>query len=133
MICEPGDMFQYWTVLRDDVKRQSGHRFIICRCICGVERSIQASKLRRGDSGSCGCLGIGQSTRKDRDGIDLIALGLEIARMHLKPGECATQAFLAAFCGCSGERIRQIEVEALRKLRFALVREGVSPGDLLVA
>ena len=46
-----GLQFGYWTV----VARDSGSRWI-CRCVCGVERSVPGDRLRRRRSESCGCM-----------------------------------------------------------------------------
>lgn len=46
-----GQQVGHWTVLRE-----VGHtRSWVCRCICGIERSIPGIRLRRGGSFSCGC------------------------------------------------------------------------------
>jgi hypothetical protein len=45
-------VFGRWTVLG----RAEGHYRWLCRCECGVERTIFGSSLLKGDSQSCGCL-----------------------------------------------------------------------------
>ena len=63
-----GKTFGYWTVLyRSESKAYSWH----CRCICGKERDVETSSLKRGISKSCGCihkLGDKQSTTQDLTG-----------------------------------------------------------------
>lgn len=50
-----GQVFGRWTVLRLDT---GGHEARwVCRCACGVERSVVRGILIRGRSRSCGCLG----------------------------------------------------------------------------
>lgn len=49
-----------------------------------------------------------------------IDLGLAILAATQKPPH--THDTIAAFCGCSHQRIQQIEAGALRKLRFRLSR-----------
>lgn len=60
-----GDKFGEWTVLED-----VGNRHFLCRCSCGVERSIHSYDLRKGNSKSCGHLSKGKSMngRKDMTG-----------------------------------------------------------------
>jgi hypothetical protein len=49
-----------------------------------------------------------------------IDLGLAIAATHVTRGVGLTQREIAAYCGCSQQRIFQIEQRALRKLRNRL-------------
>ena len=49
----PGDTFSRWTVLAR-AKAPDGHAQWLCRCVCGVERGVQARKLREGKSTGCG-------------------------------------------------------------------------------
>lgn len=54
-----GQRFGRWTVieqdLSDDNKSKRGARWI-CRCDCGNEVSVLSSRLRTGQTSSCGCL-----------------------------------------------------------------------------
>lgn len=43
--------FGFWRVLR----RGSGRKLWVCQCRCGVEKEIDGSSLKQGDSNSCGC------------------------------------------------------------------------------
>ena len=56
-----GQKFGSWTVIRRDEETQARHARWICKCECGVERSVIGSNLKNGDSKSCGC----NSYRKD--------------------------------------------------------------------
>jgi len=48
--------FGRWTVLRYDKEQQHSRKaYWICRCECGVERSVDGGSLRAGTSVSCGC------------------------------------------------------------------------------
>ncbi len=49
----PGDTFSRWTILAR-AKSPDGHAQWLCRCVCGVERGVQARKLREGKSTGCG-------------------------------------------------------------------------------
>ena len=52
-----GQTFGLWTVLRKDDERSvndGGQQYYICRCACGRESSVEASRLKRGKSLSCG-------------------------------------------------------------------------------
>lgn len=51
-----GHRFGRWTVLSFHAVRDNGHAQFLCRCDCGVERVVVASRLRNGSSKSCGCL-----------------------------------------------------------------------------
>ena len=45
-----------WTVLSGrSSKSNAKGLYALCRCVCGVEREVQASSLRKGESQSCGC------------------------------------------------------------------------------
>lgn len=59
-----GDKFGEWTVIKD-----VGDRHFLCRCSCGVERSIHSYDLRKGKSKSCGHISKGTAAngRKDTD------------------------------------------------------------------
>lgn len=51
-----GDLFNRWKVLKKD-ESKSGN-YYICECICDAHtiKSIKATKLKYGDTKSCGCL-----------------------------------------------------------------------------
>lgn len=55
-----------------------------------------------------------------------IDLGLAVMGMRAQPGERYTLGEIAAFAGCTGERIRQIERRALAKLRRRMPPEVLS-------
>ena len=49
-----GDKINYWTVIGTDAPPE--HRYhVLCRCVCGSEKWVSRSALRRGKSKSCGC------------------------------------------------------------------------------
>jgi hypothetical protein len=48
------DRFARWTVIGESFMH-SGHRAVLCRCDCGVERLVLVFALRSGHSTSCGC------------------------------------------------------------------------------
>lgn len=50
----PGQKFGRLTVIRE-AERQYGHRYILCRCDCGNEKTINLNSLIKGMSNSCGC------------------------------------------------------------------------------
>lgn len=57
LICQPGTVFGDWTVIREGGRSSSRYRRSwFCRCVCGVERDVIATDVRRGASKSCGCL-----------------------------------------------------------------------------
>lgn len=51
-----GMTFDRWKVLGLDCVLKTGHRKWICRCSCGVEKSVYGHFLKSGESKSCGCL-----------------------------------------------------------------------------
>jgi predicted DNA-binding protein (UPF0251 family) len=67
----------------------------------------------------------GQYKRKEecvkRD--ERIMLGLELSRMHLKPGETRTFGELAIWCGCHRRTFEYDLERALKKMRLALFGE----------
>jgi hypothetical protein len=50
-----GRTFGSLTVLADAGMRAKGKRYLLCRCVCGVEKERPAEGLIRGSSTSCGC------------------------------------------------------------------------------
>lgn len=48
--------FGYLTPLYIDPNKNSKHRYWVCRCICGKERSLQTYQLTSGKVTSCGCM-----------------------------------------------------------------------------
>ncbi len=134
---DPKPQYNAWTLIGplENIVRtwNRKQRVVLCRCVCGKERRVAVMSLITGKSKSCGCIRPKVCTGKVKDGVDEIALGLSVARMHLKQGEIPSHEFLAAFCGCSRQRIRQIEADAIVKLRRLLQREGISELDLIAA
>lgn len=65
-----GQTFGRWTVLRLDPSRK-GPTCFFCRCICGKEKSVRSSALKKGLSRSCGCINVerlfkhGRATTKE--------------------------------------------------------------------
>jgi len=51
-----GQQFGYWTVLERAEPGRRGATRYLCRCRCGKEKIVPASRLKRGTSRSCGCL-----------------------------------------------------------------------------
>jgi len=54
--------FNSWTVLSRSGSDKRGNVTWLCRCVCGEERVVESSCLRRNVSKSCGC----QSKRRAR-------------------------------------------------------------------
>ncbi len=50
----PGSVFGRWTVLRRVAG--TGHTRCLCRCTCGMEKSVTQTSLIQGRTKSCGCL-----------------------------------------------------------------------------
>lgn len=55
-----GTRIAKWTVIRDAGRIPKGSRLWLCRCDCGTQRVVPASRLARGGSQSCGCLRVEQ-------------------------------------------------------------------------
>lgn len=51
-----GKKFNNWTVVRISDRDNFNAVKWLCRCDCGTERSVRATRLTRGTSKSCGCL-----------------------------------------------------------------------------
>lgn len=77
------------------------------RSVDGTTYSRQRRELTRDPDLS----GLDRSTRT--------LIGLELLSLHAKRGVKLTRDDIAAWCGCTQEAIRRIEVQALRKLRKA--------------
>lgn len=52
-----GRRFSRWTVV-EEVDKRGKESYWLCKCDCGVERSVSGNNLRAGKSTSCGCLGL---------------------------------------------------------------------------
>jgi hypothetical protein len=53
-----GDVFGNWTLIELDLStdhKTDKHRYWWCSCVCGKRVSVSGSRLRRGESLSCGC------------------------------------------------------------------------------
>ncbi len=52
-----GDRFGKWTVIeRSDKTDKKGNIYYLCRCDCGNVKEVRASRLKNGESKSCGCV-----------------------------------------------------------------------------
>jgi Sigma-70, region 4 len=60
-----------------------------------------------------------------------VDLALAVLSALRQPGERFTLEQIADFCGLSRERVRQIELSALRKLRKKLRKLKLSTSDLV--
>lgn len=54
IVVTPGERFGRLTVIRESDK-QYGHRYILCQCDCGKQKTINLNSLVKGTSKSCGC------------------------------------------------------------------------------
>ncbi len=50
-----GQRFGRWTVISESEVRQNHHVAWHCKCDCGTQRVVSGSRLRDGQSASCGC------------------------------------------------------------------------------
>lgn len=50
------DKYGRWTLLSESAKTRSNHKRYLCRCECGVVRTVRMIHLKSGASKSCGCL-----------------------------------------------------------------------------
>jgi hypothetical protein len=82
-----GSVFGCWTVIGPEIERKQ-----LCRCVCGVEKSVSTSSLTRSKSTSCGCMGlhIGEHDIKVQDSdLELIQQKtgeMRLARITWAPG-----------------------------------------------
>lgn len=51
----PGQVFGHWTVIEEIPLSRGVARRFLCTCVCGVEKQVYYSHLKRGASKSCGC------------------------------------------------------------------------------
>jgi DNA-directed RNA polymerase sigma subunit (sigma70/sigma32) len=87
--------------------------------------ATEQSRARRALTADPGLSGLDRSTRT--------MIGLELLAMRAKPGVTLTRDDIAAWCGCTQEAIRRIEVQALRRLRKARAFLNVSMRSELLA
>ena len=62
MPIQAGDIFNRFTVLSLSHKDEHYRKHFLCRCECGIEKTVQGSLLKNGNTKSCGCF------RRDRMG-----------------------------------------------------------------
>lgn len=55
-----GKKFNRWTVIERNGIATHGAAAWLCRCDCGVQRTVSGGSLRKGLSKSCGCLNVEQ-------------------------------------------------------------------------
>lgn len=126
-----GAVVGLWTVL----ERLDGDR-CRCRCVCGVERVVNAGNLRNGTSQSCGC-------RRYKLGTPLVLIKLPFgSRSSLPPGEAARRRVIGHYKRNATDRMLLWELSD--SVFFELValpchycgtlpsREEVSPSGVLV-
>lgn len=71
-----GDKINCWTVIGTDAPPE--HRYhVLCRCVCGSEKWVSRSALRRGKSKSCGCRRSDHQIKEQKEGREL---GQKISR-----------------------------------------------------
>lgn len=54
-----GKVFNGWTILSFSHRKDLGkyhYQMFICKCICGNERVVESTSIKKGNSVSCGCL-----------------------------------------------------------------------------
>lgn len=51
-----GERYGRLTVLAEGGSNRHGKRLVLCRCECGTERRMMATKVRHGQTRSCGCV-----------------------------------------------------------------------------
>lgn len=90
-----GEVFGRLTILRKDTLNEKSGKWI-CRCTCGVEKSIWYSNLIRGMSKSCGCLQ--KEEQSNRQGID--RTGLKSGRLTAIKRNGFKGEQLAWLCKC---------------------------------
>ena len=52
---EKGERYGRLSIIKE-VKKRKGRRYFLCECDCGTKKEIDLSKLRSGNTKSCGCL-----------------------------------------------------------------------------
>ncbi len=60
-----GARYGHWTIIRFDKQYGPCDARWICRCDCGVERSVIFRSIRGGNSLSCGCFGATERAKKN--------------------------------------------------------------------
>lgn len=71
-----GQQFSRLTVI--EFSHSNGSRYWLCRCDCGVEKTIRAGHLRQGLIKSCGCLAREQASER-------------LAKRLIKHGHCTKE------------------------------------------
>lgn len=65
-----GDVFGDWSVVSDQPVPSGNGRSTrlnyLCRCVCGTEKTVNGSNLRRGKSTGCGCVADAKTSTRSR-------------------------------------------------------------------
>lgn len=62
-----GQDFGYWHVIKRAENSKQGNVQWLCQCKCGTKRNVDGSRLREGNSQSCGCLNMSHGEKKIKD------------------------------------------------------------------
>lgn len=93
---EKGNVYGLLTVLERDYSKKGSHKnaFWKCKCQCGKETIVIGSKLRNGETKSCGCL------RKQSTGvIDLVGQKFGLLTVIQRDGS-SPSGTATWFCNC---------------------------------
>lgn len=96
---EIGKTYNSWTIISFDKLGNNGHRYYICRCVCGKERSVNIYNIKNNKSKSCGCQK--KTTLKNLVGERFGRLTvIERVQNHIKPnGQPTTMWKCKCDCG----------------------------------
>jgi hypothetical protein len=101
-----GDVFHCWTVVAESEKRR-GQRAYLCRCRCGTERAVLASKLKTGWSKSCGCLKKANASQRFRKPVktgDVFHRLTAVAPSYRRATGSSSQEYVRCRCDCGAEK-----------------------------
>ena len=48
-------MKSYWTIIKEVQQTGDHQKNVLCRCICGKEKTVRLTTIKQGKSKSCGC------------------------------------------------------------------------------
>lgn len=122
---ETGNRYGMLTVLRryDTSDPSSVGAYWLCRCDCGKEVAVQGTKLRNGNTRSCGCLA--QMSKAERERLGFKTVG-EIMRERRKERRERTEIMKKEMDPAI--KILYLQLDAMTGLRRAL-QEQVDKAD----
>lgn len=104
VVIHAGDVFAEWTALEDWDAKAKKNRRVLCRCSCGIERTVFVGGLTNGLSKSCGHGAPGGARRARRNRTDpYLRAGQVFGRLALLADAPRSTDYVPCRCECGAE------------------------------